>query len=129
MLDIGGECLICVVPWHNQLQDTCAPACVSASIVAGSGLGHEHLHTRPADVLLPNWVQMLQTCSPRLHCGLAACMVQPILLKWVPQQGQLPSQQKEGNMTKINLSAVSLIGYVCVSMESGGIHSAGYITG
>ena len=34
----------------------CRFAGVSASIEAGSGLGHEHLHTRPADVLLLNWV-------------------------------------------------------------------------
>ena len=34
----------------------CTSAGVSAKIEAGSGLGHEHLHTRPADVLLPNWV-------------------------------------------------------------------------
>ena len=45
---------------HNQLRDTfvqtCCLAGVSASIQVGSGLGHEHLHTTPADVLLPNWV-------------------------------------------------------------------------
>ena len=28
---------------------------VSASIEAGSELGHKHLHNRPADALLPNW--------------------------------------------------------------------------
>ena len=36
-------------------MQTCLLACVGASIEAGSGQGHEHLHTRPADVL-PNWV-------------------------------------------------------------------------
>ena len=36
-------------------MQTCHLAGVSASIEAGSGLGHEHLHIRPADVLLPNW--------------------------------------------------------------------------
>ena len=52
----GGD----VVSRHNQLRDTFVQTCriagVSASIEAGSGLGHEHLHTRPADVLLPNWI-------------------------------------------------------------------------
>lgn len=35
---------------HNQLRDTFVQTCllagVSASIEAGSGLGHEHLHIR-----------------------------------------------------------------------------------
>ena len=52
----GGD----VVSRHNQLRDTFVQTCRlaggSASIEAESGLGHEHLHTRPADVLLPNWV-------------------------------------------------------------------------
>ena len=37
-------------------MQTCLLACVGASIEAGSGQGHEHLHTRPADALLHNWV-------------------------------------------------------------------------
>ena len=82
LLEFGGD----VVSRHNQLRDTFVQTCrfagVSASIEAGSGLGHEHLHTRPVDVLLPNWV-----CSKPAALGL----VQPILLKRVPQQGQLPS--------------------------------------
>ena len=49
-----------VVSRHNQLRGTFVQTCrfagVIATIEAGSGLGHEHLHTRPADVLLPNWV-------------------------------------------------------------------------
>ena len=52
----GGD----VASRHNQLRHTFVQtfclAGVSASIQVGSGLGHEHLHTRPADVLLPNWV-------------------------------------------------------------------------
>ena len=75
----------------------CRRANLQGSIEAGSGLGHEHLHTRPAAVLLPNWV-------PSKHVALdftvVSSLVQPIFLKQVPQQGQLPSQQKEGS-TKI----------------------------
>ena len=54
----GGD----VVSRHNQLRDTlsfvktCRITGVSASIEAGCWLGHDHLHTRPADVLLPNWI-------------------------------------------------------------------------
>ena len=65
MLDhLGHRAVTCkfggdVVSQHNQLRDTFVETCrlagVSASIEAESGLGHEHLHTRPADVL-PNWV-------------------------------------------------------------------------
>lgn len=64
MLDLlGHHAVTCkfggdVVSRHNQLRDTfvqtCCLAGVSASIEAGSGLGHDHLHTTPADVLLPN---------------------------------------------------------------------------
>ena len=66
MLDpLGHHAVTCkfgvdVVSRHNQQRDTFVQTCrltgASASIEAGSGLGHEHLHTRPADVLLPNWV-------------------------------------------------------------------------
>ena len=64
----------------------------SASIEAGSGLGHEHLHTRPADVLLP-----IRFAPNVQHSTLlwTLCWVKPILLKWVPQYSQLLSQQKE----------------------------------
>ena len=82
----------------------CHSACVSASIEAGSGLGHEHLHTRPADVLLPNWVYSKPAA---LDFTVVSPLVQPLLLKRVPQQGQLPSQQKEAPR-----SALSSTGYV-----------------
>ena len=91
----GGE----VVSRHNQLWDTFVPTCrfagVSASIEARSGLGHEHLHTRPADVILPNLVspnlQPLNSLwSPRL--------VQPLLLEWsrvsCPLRGSSPKMTK-----------------------------------
>ena len=60
MLDPLGHhavtCKFCgaVVSRHNQLRDTFVQACriagVSASIEAGSGLGHEHLHTTLIDL-------------------------------------------------------------------------------
>ena len=99
MLDPLGHHVNLVGLWHIQLRDTFVQTChfagVSASIEAGSGQRHEHLHTRPAGFLLPNWV-----CSkleaPRLYYGLITYnVVQPILVKWVPQLDQLPSQQKE----------------------------------
>ena len=49
---------------------------VSASIEAGSGLAHEHLHTRLADAFCPVMFAPVQTCSPRLHWSLR--LVQPM---------------------------------------------------
>ena len=44
----------------NKLRDvvlqTCHRACISAKAEAGSGLGHDLLHTRPADILASNWL-------------------------------------------------------------------------
>ena len=44
----------------NKLRDvvlqTCHRACISAKAEAGSGLGRELLHTRPADILALNWL-------------------------------------------------------------------------
>ena len=45
---------------HNRLRDTFVQsghfAGLNAKIEVGSGLGHDHQHTRPDDVLLPNWI-------------------------------------------------------------------------
>ena len=103
-----------VVSRHNHLRDTFVQtwrfAGVSASIEAGNGPGHVHLHTRPADVLLPNWV-----CSK--PATLDFTVVSPLGLTHIVeagtiQQGQLPSQQKEGNTPTTTKSAQSSTGYV-----------------
>ena len=36
--------------------ETCRRACIGARVEAGSGLGHDQRHTRPADVLVPDWM-------------------------------------------------------------------------
>ena len=36
--------------------ETCRRACVGANVEAGSGLGHDQRRTRPADVLVPDWM-------------------------------------------------------------------------
>ena len=45
---------------HKKLKDvvlqTCHCACISAKAEAGSGLGRELQHTRPADILVFNWL-------------------------------------------------------------------------
>ena len=45
---------------HNRLRDvfleTCRRACIGARVDAGSGLGHGQRRTRPADVLVPDWM-------------------------------------------------------------------------
>jgi len=40
---------------YIELQ-TCHRACISAKVEAGSGLGNDHKNTRPADILVSNWV-------------------------------------------------------------------------
>ena len=52
----GGD----AVSRHNKLRDivlqTCHRACINAKAEAGSGLGRDLLHTRPADILASNWL-------------------------------------------------------------------------
>ena len=49
-----------MISCHNRLRDvfleSCRPACIGAHVEAGSGLGHDQWCTRPADVLVPDWV-------------------------------------------------------------------------
>ena len=44
---------------HNKLRDTLAETCrrahLSVKVEAGSNLTKDHSHTRPADILVPNW--------------------------------------------------------------------------
>ena len=51
----GGD----VVTRHNQLRnvlaETCRRAHLSVKVEMGSNLTSEHDHSRPADILLPNW--------------------------------------------------------------------------
>ena len=51
----GGD----VVTRHNKLRDTLAETCrrahLSVKVEAGSNLSKDHSHTRPADILVPNW--------------------------------------------------------------------------
>eukprot|EP00731_Ephydatia_muelleri_P021549 Em0014g140a len=51
----GGD----VVTHHNKLRDTLAETCrrahLSVKVEAGSNLTKDHSHTRPADILVPNW--------------------------------------------------------------------------
>ena len=48
-----------VVTRLNNLRDTLAETCrrahLSVKVEAGSNLTHDHSHTRPADILAPNW--------------------------------------------------------------------------
>ena len=61
---LGHHALTCkrggdVVTRHNKLRDTLAETCcrahLSFKVEAGSNLTHDHSHTRPADILVPNW--------------------------------------------------------------------------
>ena len=61
---LGHHALTCkrggdVVTRHNKLRDTLAETCrraqLSVKVEAGSNLSKDHSHTRPADILVPNW--------------------------------------------------------------------------
>ena len=61
---LGHHALTCkrggdVVIRHNKLRDTLAEtyrrAHLSVTVEAGSNLSKDHSHTRPADILVPNW--------------------------------------------------------------------------
>ena len=61
---LGHHALTCkcggdVVTHHNKLRDTLAETCrrahLSVKVEAGSNLTKDHSHTRPADILVPNW--------------------------------------------------------------------------
>ena len=61
---LGHNALTCkrggdVVTRHNKLRDTLAETCrrahLSVKVEAGSNLTKDHSHTRPADILVPNW--------------------------------------------------------------------------
>ena len=61
---LGHHALTCksggdVVSRHNKLRDTLAETCrrahLSVKVEAGSNLSKDHSHTRPADILIPNW--------------------------------------------------------------------------
>ena len=62
---LGHHALTCkhggdVVNRHNRLRDvfaeSCRRACIGVQVEAGSGLGRDEHHTRPADVLATNWM-------------------------------------------------------------------------
>ena len=62
---LGHHALTCkrdgdVVTHHNKLHDTLAETCrrahLSVKVEAGSNLTHDHSHTRPADIKVPNWL-------------------------------------------------------------------------
>ena len=48
-----------VVSCHNKDRGTLAEAChrahLSVKVEGGSYLTHDHTHSRPADILVPNW--------------------------------------------------------------------------
>ena len=61
---LGHHALTCkrggdVVTRHNKLRDTLAKTCrrdhLSVQVEAGSNLSKDHSHTRPVDILVPNW--------------------------------------------------------------------------
>ena len=105
-----------MVTWHNKLRDTLAETCrrahLSVKVKAGSNLTKDHSHTRPADILVPNWslgkpaAFDLSVTSPLnsnvlLEAGLAA--------------GQA-ARATEERKHKENDTKCKELGWVCVPM-------------
>ena len=88
-----------LVTRHNKLGDTLAETCrrayLSVKVKAGSILTYDHSHTRPADILVPNWFlgkpaafDLSVTSPPNSN----------VLLKAGLAAGQLPSRESTMKM-------------------------------
>ena len=118
---LGHHALTCkhggdVVTRHNKLSDTLAETCrrahLSVKVEAGSNLTKDHSHTRPADILVPNWslgklaAFDLSVMSPHnsnvlLEAGLAA------------GQAARATEQRKHNE---NDAKCKELGWICVPM-------------
>ena len=75
----GGDVVTRNNKLHDTLAETCCRAHLSVKVEAGSSLTHDHSHTRPADILVPNWslgklaAFDLSVTSPFGTSGLSPC--------------------------------------------------------
>ena len=114
MLDLlGHHAVTCkfggdVVSWDTFVQ-TCCLARISATIEAGSGQGHEHRNTRPADVLLPNWV-----CSKpaAIDFTVVSLLCSTHIVEAGTTTGSAGLSRKKGSMPTMTRSTLSSTGYV-----------------
>eukprot|EP00731_Ephydatia_muelleri_P004515 Em0002g691a len=104
----GGD----VVTRHNRLRDIfvefCRQAHLSVRVEAGFGLSRVQRNTRPADVLVQDWVRG----SPAAIDITVTSPLTPAML--AHQQGQQPMQQNAESMKPTTRRAMQELGWTCI---------------
>ena len=118
---LGHHALTCkrggdVVTRHNKLRDTLAETCrrahLSVKVEAGSNLSKDHSHTRPADILIPNW-SLGKPAAFDLF--VTSPLNSNILLEAGFRAGQA-ARATEERMHEENDAKCKELGWVCVPM-------------
>lgn len=111
---LGHHALTCkrggdVVTHHNKLRDTLAETCrrahLNIKVEAGSNFTHDHSHTHPADILVPNW-------SLGKPAAFDLPVTSPLNSKVLLEAGQAADQRKHDE----NNAKCKELGWVCVPM-------------
>ena len=101
----GGD----VVIRHNNIRDILTEsfrrAGISVKCEDGSGLSHDNIRTRPADILVPNWF-----CS---RSALDLTVISPLNSNVIAEGGQQLHLLKSESTLKMIQSAKSLDGSGC----------------
>eukprot|EP00731_Ephydatia_muelleri_P004035 Em0002g211a len=105
-----------VVSRHNRVRDvffeSCRQAGVGGQMEVGSGLGHDARRTRPADVLVPNWV----LGKPAAFDITVTSPLTPITLHEASVTSGSTAQVAENRKHASNDAKCSKIGWVCVPL-------------
>ena len=101
---------------HNVLVETCHRAHLNVKVEMDSNLTSDHDHSRPADILLPNWalgkpaafdISVTSPLNPKFVSVAGFC-----------QLGQLCCPLKSVNMQKMTTNAMPWAGVVYLWLQS-----------
>ena len=118
---LGHRALTCrhngdVVSRHNRVRDvffeSCRQAGIGGQMEVGSGLGHDARRTRPADVLVPNWV----LGKPAAFDITVTSPLTPITLHEASVTSGSTAQVAENRKHASNDAKCSELGWVCVPL-------------
>ena len=118
---LGHHALTCryngdVVSRHNRVRDSffesCRQAGIGGQMEVGSGLGHDARRTRPADVLVPNWV----LGKPAAFDITVTSPLTPITLHEASVTSGSTAQVAENRKHASNDTKCSELGWVCVPL-------------
>eukprot|EP00731_Ephydatia_muelleri_P006442 Em0003g690a len=118
---LGHHALTCrhngdVVSRHNRVRDvffeSCRQAGIGGQMEVGSGLGHDGRRTRPADVLVPNWV----LGKPAAFDITVTLSLTPITLHEASVTSGSTAQVAENRKHASNDAKCSELGWVCVPL-------------